>query len=190
MHARTFAHRLARIAATAVAAGLLAVVLVAMLAPAGAQDDDGGQDTNGADDTRAEHREELRACLEEHGVELPDRPGEGRDRESLSDEERTELRAALDECGPIFGHRAPWLRHRARDALRDCFEEQGVDVPSRGDDGRLELTDEQRAALDDCREQWSERRADIRECIDEQTDSTEPTEPTEPTAEAESLRFT
>jgi hypothetical protein len=187
MQARTFAHRIARTAATAVAAGLLAVVLVAMLAPAGAQDDD-GQDSNGTDETRADRREELRACLEEHGVELPDAPGEGRDRESLSDDERAELRAALEECGPFFGHRAPWLRHRARDALTDCFEEQGVDVPSRGDDGRLEpLTDEQRAALHECRAQWSERRADIRDCIDGHADSPDTTDTT---AEAESLRFT
>jgi hypothetical protein len=173
MHARTFAHRFARIAATAVAAGLLAVVLVAMLAPAGAQEEQGGQDGTGTGDTRADRREELRACLEEHGVELPDRPREGRDRRTLSEEERAELRAALEECGPVLGHRRPWLRHRARNALRDCFEEQGVEVPSRGDDGSVEpLTDEQRAALDQCREQWAERRAEIRACLDPQRDAT------------------
>ncbi len=87
--------------------------------------------------------EEMRACAEASGVDLPEEPGD--DRPELTDEQREALEACAEE------ERA--ARH---EELAQCVEEQGStlpDMPEEPGDDRPELSDEQRAALQTCAEE-------------------------------------
>ena len=133
-----------------------ALVAASVVGPAGAVD---GSDDSG----EAEHpsMEDLRECMEEQGVTLPEHPEWGEDREPLSDEEREALRDAAEECGMPAPGTAPFGMgpggHGGRDieGLRECAAEAGIDLPEPGDvlDERPELTDEQRDAMRACHEE-------------------------------------
>lgn len=155
--------------ATAVATA--ALVAASVVGPAGATDDSGSGSGSGSDSTESDDRrapiDELRACMEDQGVTLPER-GAGRawggDADPLSEDERDALRAAAEECGlpapGAFG-RPPGVHARGseedraarHEAMAQCVEEQGSTLPARPDepgDARPELSDEQRAALETC----------------------------------------
>lgn len=101
--------------------------------------------------------EAFRSCMEEQGVERPDR-GERRD---LTDEQREQLHAqreqALEACKGELPDEAR-QNLEAHQAFESCLEEQGVEKPSREE--RESLSDEQRQALHE------QRRAAVLECAD------------------------
>jgi len=86
--------------------------------------------------------DEQRACLQEQGVEKPERDENG-ERAEPTDEQREAFRAAAEACG-IELRRHP----RLTDEQRACVQEQGVEKPERDENGeRVEPTDEQREAF-------------------------------------------
>lgn len=172
--------------------GLAAAVLVAVLAlgvamvvgPAGADDatatDAATRTGTGASeaDEGAGLRDEVRACLEEHGIEIPDPPVDAdgrRVRPHLSDEQRAAIRAALADCGleHPFANRPGFhpLRAELRAQLRECLAEQGVDLPDPetfAPGERPELSPELRAALEACRADLGAELDAVRDCVREQ----------------------
>lgn len=112
-----------------------------------------------------------KACLQEQGVTLPEKPADG-SRPELTDEERAALRAALraahEACASVRPSR-PELSEEQRATLRtqveqhrECLRGQlrasGVTLPEKPErpaDGsrppRPQLTDEQRAAIEAAR---------------------------------------
>lgn len=143
----------------AVTSALLGVALGAGVLSAGAQ----GEETEAEPDRRAA-MEAFVACAEDAGIDLPDVRQHRRDREPLSDEERSALDAAREACGDRLPHaeeRAAFRqcltdagvlgadgerpdrdelsdveRSAFRDAARACAEEQGLDLPRRCRPGR------------------------------------------------------
>lgn len=139
-------------------AGLAGLVLtvggVALVAPAaGAQSDSGGQtqtqtqdqdqdqDHNGGPRQRPELTDEQKACLEENGAT---KPAEG---QKPTDEQREAFKAAAEKCGielPARGEGGHPGRPQLTDEQRACLQEQGVEKPARGE----KPTDEQRAKFE------------------------------------------
>ena len=133
------AHRLGAFAAALV----MGAGLVGVLAPSAiAQENDSETEAPSGE----EHRvltDEQRACLEEQGVQKPER-GENGERVRPTDEQREAFRAAAEACDIEL----PLRRHRLTDEQRACLEEQGVEKPQRDENGeRVEPTDEQREAF-------------------------------------------
>jgi hypothetical protein len=141
--------------------------LVAGLAPAAfaqesdtpAQDDQGQE---GRRPPRPQLTDEQQACLEEQGVEKPAADENG-ERVKPTDEQREAFKAAAETCGIEL--RPRHHRPQLTDEQKTCLEEQGVEKPAKGEDGkRVKPTDEQRAqfeaAAETCGIDLPERPAD------------------------------
>lgn len=145
-----------------VAIALGTVGLVAVTGAAMAQEAD--------EQARRAAFEEYRACMAEHGVELPERPagkpGPGEERMEGTEPpeiDREAAEAAFEACRDLVplppdvsqeeldAHRAAFEQYAA------CMAEQGVEVapliPGLGPTGGDELSDEQRAAAETAFEQ-------------------------------------
>jgi hypothetical protein len=90
-----------------------------------------------------------RQCLADQGVTLPTPPSPGTsgERPSLTPEQRQQLRQAAEACG-VRGRRPRAAVRPLTDDQRQCLADQGVALPTRGDDGvRTPLGAAQRDAL-------------------------------------------
>ena len=85
----------------------------------------------------------FRDCAEEAGITMPDLRQHWRDRERLSDAERTAIADAREACGDLLPHA------EERAAFRQCLTDAGV-LPADGTrPDRSSLTDEEREAFHD-----------------------------------------
>jgi hypothetical protein len=130
---------------------------------------------------RSAQFEAFRACLQDQGVTLPERPADGT-RPELTDEQRSAMRPAGEACASLRPERPagrpdrPRLSEEQRTALRAqmeehraCMETQlsaaGITRPERPADGsrpaRPELTEEQRAAFAAARSACADSRPDL-----------------------------
>ncbi len=120
---------------------LMAVAIAVAFVPGLGAQEDGGEDSsdNGTSEDAPRPRglsDDDRACLEEHGVDLPlverDENGHPTERPDLSDQEKQALRDAAEACGierPFFHRGAGRPLGSLTDEERACLEEHGVDLP-------------------------------------------------------------
>jgi hypothetical protein len=125
--------------------------LVAGLAPAafaqetGTQNED-SQSEEGQRPARPELTDEQKACLEEQGVEKPAADENG-ERVKPTEEQREKFKAAAETCGIELP--AHPNRPKLTDEQKSCLEEQGIEKPAKGEDGkRVKPTEEQRAKFE------------------------------------------
>jgi hypothetical protein len=135
MRTRAFG-RAAAVAAAFAAAGLTAGAGGAAFAQEDDGNDPGPPEVSEGD--RAARRaalEEFRACMSEHGVELPEPPGED---ESAAEIDREQAEAAYEACKDLVPpppgvSQAEFDEHRAAlEEFRTCLSEQGVEPPIPG----------------------------------------------------------
>ncbi len=202
--ALTRTRRIAAALGGATVAATAALVAASVIGPAGATDDtqsDSGGAGSTADPGGRPSIDDLRACLEEQGVTLPELGAHhawGDVADPLSDEERDAMRDAAEECG-LHGagamawggagaaaglHGQAWAHgfgfFAGSDEMRACAAEAGIDMPEEPGDDRPELTDEQRDAMQACAEQERAARHDeLAQCMEE-NGSTLPDMPEEP----------
>ncbi len=110
------------------------------------------QDGNQGDRQRPPHpklTDEQKACLEEQGVEKPAKNADGT-RAEPTDEQRAKFEAAAKTCNIDISKRPG--RPELTDEQKACLEEQGITKPAKNADGtkpeRTKPTDEQRAKFE------------------------------------------
>jgi len=112
------------------AAGLAAVVAVTLSACGSSSDPPSTNSAAAADAARLRFAQ----CMRQHGVDIPDNPGEGR--QTFRTGPRATFQAALKACDKYrrqaFGNITPQQRQEFRDAFvkfAACMRQHGVDVP-------------------------------------------------------------
>jgi hypothetical protein len=163
MSTRAFG-RAAAVAAVLAAAGLTAGVGGAAFAQEGDGNEQGPPEVS--EEERAARRaalEEFRACMSEHGVELPERRGED---EGAAEIDREQAEAAYEACKDLVPpppgvSQAEFDEHRAAlEEFRTCLSEHGVEAPIPGVGGprrhrpgdEADVSDEDRERFEAARE--------------------------------------
>ncbi len=91
--------------------------------------------------------DEQKACLQEQGIEKPAAGADG-ERVKPTDEQKAAFKAAAEACNIELPARGPHGRPELTDEQKACLQEQGIEKPAAGADGeRVKPTDEQRAAF-------------------------------------------
>ena len=127
---------------------LAGLALTVALAPAAFAVNEGDADQSSSGN-RPPHRlnltDEQRQCLQDQGLEKPARGEDGK-RVKPTDEQREAFRQAAEACGIELP--AKPNRPKLTDEQRQCLQDQGLEKPARGEDGkRVKPTDEQREAF-------------------------------------------